>query len=93
MMTDIETLANAFGRVLRTWLDASEMATVIQRNRTPEYGRYICASHDFCDANMAMAQAFMEAFGREPDVDGDEDVALWNAAWSLAKANDFVVRP
>ena len=87
-MTETEKLAAEFVAVLTEWLTPAEFAEMQRRNVTA--GEGVCASHDFCDANMAMDEAFTHALGRKPDVmdsdDGAEgrDVALWNAAWAAA---------
>lgn len=53
-------------------------------------GRNTCASHDWCDANMAMDEA-IRSFGLDPlppDRDGGMSQAmtdLWNAAWESAQ--------
>jgi hypothetical protein len=82
-------LARHFVAVITEWTTPAELAEIRKRNKT--YGRGICATHDFCDANMAMAEAFERAFNRpflpeawnkEPT---DADVTLWNAAWDRAK--------
>lgn len=86
---EVTRLADALAEVLREWLSPTEWQEMRARNDTPEYAD-CCASHDFCDANMAMDEAFRRALGRPPDVydrpDGAEgpDVALWNAAWADA---------
>jgi hypothetical protein len=83
-------LAGAFADVLVEYLTDEEFAEMKRRNAV-ETNESVCHSHDFCDANMAMEDAFRRTFGRLPDVtdkeDGSEgdDVALWNAAWDLAK--------
>lgn len=86
-------LGDGFAAVLRQWLDADEIAMVRSRNATPEYSEGgSCASHDFCDANMAMDAAFKKVLGRNSDIedlpDGSEspDIALWNAAWPIGLA-------
>lgn len=93
-------LAAKFALVLADWLTVAEFAEMQSRNATPEYrDRETCASHDFCDANMAMEAAFTDCFGREPrfgefveayglspDAKAEaEDAALWNAAWDKAR--------
>lgn len=40
--------------------------------------------HDFCDANMTMQRAFAAVFGREPDLNDAQNLAVWNDAASLA---------
>src|SRR5262245_13024875 len=84
-----DLLAKAFTRVLTGWLTPAEMDTVRQRNRTADYANGACASHDFCDANMAMAEAFTRIIGHEIDIDSQGDVDRWNTAWCLAKAREF----
>jgi hypothetical protein len=64
-----------------------------------ETDKSICHSHDFCDANMAMDEAFTKVLGRqyvffndeEPETEkqNEIDADLINAAWSMAKANKF----
>lgn len=80
-------VAAAFSRVLRAWLTPEQMASVIAKNEAGS--DRTCASHDYCDANMAMHEAFMSALGREPDPAVSADVSLWNAAWSTAKRARF----
>jgi hypothetical protein len=91
--TQTETLALEFARVLRSWLTAEQMRLVLERNAEgAKIGAAWCASHDFCDANMAMAEAMQTVLGREPDpVDNEADGDLWNAAWSRAKAAGFAL--
>lgn len=86
-------LANEFSSVLRCWLTREEMREVQTRNASMTYTN-CCASHDFCDANMAMWEAFRVVFGRESDVGGDSkeseaDIAIWNCAWDRAKKQGF----
>jgi hypothetical protein len=92
------TLAREFSRVLTEWLTPAEMADVNAKNAA-EYNPIICHSHDYCDANMAMDEAFSRAFGysplddahRDPADDGmtAENVDLINSAWDIAKALEF----
>lgn len=49
-----------------------------------------CPSHDHCDANEVMDKAFVAVVGREMDCESDSDIALWNAAWNLARANQYL---
>jgi hypothetical protein len=82
-----ELIGDKFAEVLKDWLQSEKFEEVRKRNaEDPELGIYSCASHDFCDANMAMIEAF-ESFGEElPDDDGDQaQFDLWNKAWSYAK--------
>ena len=81
-------LAIEFGRVLHSWLDVQEMVEIINRNREQRDDN-ICHTHDFCDANMAMEEAFQNVLGRGAVVASWEDNLLWNESWSLAKRYNF----
>jgi hypothetical protein len=80
-------IADRFVEVLRSWLAPEEFAEMKRRNESePEYadGR-ACASQDFCDANMAMQEAFESVMGRICDGDNEVDCMVWNTAWELAR--------
>lgn len=62
------------------------VAQHIQENAVNEYH---CVSHDYCDANVSMAEAFKTFTGKEPDTLEDNTIALWNKAWHLAKKKNF----
>lgn len=85
--TQIAQIADQFAAVLREWLSEKEWIEMRVRNSEQYYSGTICASHDFCDANMAMLEAFKQVTGRDPDLaESDEDHRLWSEAWRLAKA-------
>lgn len=91
----LDRLAVDFTRTLKRWLPLRDLREVRRRNKA-ETEANICHSHDFCDANMAMHEAFIRVFKRNPlDDRGDEggmseaDTAIWNAAWDLAKRREF----
>jgi hypothetical protein len=83
---DPEQLAHAIARkfvaLLRVELTPEQFRETKRRNRDRADKRS-CASHDFCDANMVMADAFRQT-GLEPDVDDGEQCALWGTAWDAA---------
>lgn len=81
-------LATEFSDILRSWLSAPEMEEVNRKNSTPDYST-CCASHEFCDPNVAMIEAFEKAIGRSMDFQSDDDMGLVNTAWALAKRNNF----
>jgi hypothetical protein len=93
------TMGIKFSKVLKKWLGRSTMLEVVKRNT--EANDSSCASHDFCDANMAMDEAFTKVMGRSFEFNFDEDPAkystnesdtdLMNAAWSDAKTNNFFI--
>lgn len=84
MNTQTIQLANRFAALIREWLTEDELAEVVEANAAdPHY----CATHDYCDPNEAMIQAFVEVMGRDLDPIADE--AAINAAWSAARAAEF----
>jgi len=97
-MTDVEKVARSFSAVLAEWLTAEQMAAVVEANK-PAFvnGNFLrtdyCTSHDYCDANMAMDEGIKRALRRETEWtdDGmlDDDTALFNAAWTMARENDY----
>lgn len=87
MTCEIERLARAFAAELITELGPNTVKRVVELNRTVPAG--VCASHDFCDANMTMERAFRAAMGREIDLDSDAESVLWSEAWDMAKTNNF----
>lgn len=96
MNDQIPALAKAFAAILKEWASPEEWTTM-RRANAAETDPTICASHDFCDANEAMAEAFtklgLTAPGDEGCEDGspafEETCGLWNAAWALAKKEDL----
>lgn len=83
-----ESLARKFSAIMRDWLTPQQMAEVIRLNKTEAY-LGACATHNYCDSNMAMAEAFESVIGREPDVSSDSDCDMWNHAWDIAQENEF----
>lgn len=93
-----EDLSREFCRVLKEWLNIAEQALVIERNNAEPDQSSICHTHDFCDANQAMLNAWEVVFGKDESpaiTEGmmDEmrafDLRLWNAAWTKAKNEKF----
>lgn len=86
-MTKTKTtqLADSFASVLRSWLTPDEFAEMQMENASPDYAGNMCASHNYCDANMAMFEAFTEVVGHEPNIDDTQDMNLWADAWTVAK--------
>ena len=93
MVTEQEAvLAFTFTEVLGEWLTDDQFDEMRRRNVSPEYADGACASHDFCDANMAMLEAFKRVVGRAPDLAEDADVNLWDNAWNEAHAQFLTER-
>lgn len=85
-------LAQAFGNVIREWLTPEQLRRANRDNKTYDYDPEVCASHDYCDSNMAMLEAWCELLGiDEDDVDVCDDTmhGLWNEAWLIAKRAHF----
>ncbi len=55
------------------------------RKTREEFDDLICHSHDYCDANVVMMEAFELTVGRPLDMESDDDMTLVNLAWSYAK--------
>jgi len=81
-----KTVGDEFVAILTDWLTGYEMDLIRDYNATPAYA-YSCASHNFCDANMAMLPAFEAIADCEFDFDDQAHVDLFNAAWDYAKIN------
>lgn len=87
-----EILARKFSAILCEWLTPEQIQEVVEKNKIAIDG--VCHSHDYCDANMAMDEAFVELWseGTADDTNPSqqtEDHALWGAAWQIAKDNNF----
>jgi hypothetical protein len=79
-------IAHGFTRLLKQQLTIAQWKEMVAKNKTdPRYASGACASQDYLDANMSMAEAFKDVTGREPDGDNEDDAALWNKAWELAR--------
>lgn len=88
---NITALASAFSVIVRRDL-ADNLDEITKRNWSEKYSKSgACATHDFCDANMLMAEAFESVMGRKLDGNSDDDMALWNTAWSIAKTMGFML--
>lgn len=45
----------------------------------------VCHSHDECDANEVMADAWGDVVGADMDPANERDARRWNAAWAAAR--------
>lgn len=82
-MSRPERLAAAFIECIREVMEDDELREIDRRNAAEE-DRLVCHTHDFCDANVYMEEAFSRTFHYAPDVSSEEDAAVWNDAWNLA---------
>ena len=88
--TATERMAERFADLLAEEIGPDKFERIKALNRTPEYASPICASHDFCDANMVMAQAFEEVAGHAPEANSESDADIWNAAWDHARQKGLI---
>ena len=83
-----EKLSNKFAYLLSMEIGDDNLRKVVDRNRAENCGS-VCHSHDYCDANMIMVEAFKEVCKREPDLNNRDDVVLIDQAWKQAKDYNF----
>lgn len=81
---EVDQLSEQFLQELADVIGYDSFREVVTRNAALN-DPSICASHDFCDANMVMAAAFEKVMKREVDTQSDADLAVWNEAWDRAK--------
>jgi len=91
---DAGNIARRFCLRLHRELGAKIMRQVVKRNA--EYVRDgvsgVCATHDYCDANMTMDGAFLDLGFRSVTDAAPDDQEKWdvvNVAWDKAKAAGF----
>jgi len=85
-------LARSFSVVLRQWLSDTEISRINAANAASGYDASSCASHDYCDANMAMLEAVSSSTGipiDSVDVVDARFCELSNEAWAIAKRAGF----
>lgn len=87
-------IALEFSAILSSWLTAEQLKQAVELNQTEEYAD-ACATHNYCDSNVAMAKAMEIVLDNQLLFeDGDfpikgKHVDLFNAAWTIAKSNNF----
>ena len=88
----VDELANEFIKTIQRWLGPQDCELVDERNRAEEDDR-ICHTHDFCDANMAMDEAYENLWRLSPNLRDEAVQDEWSDAWMLAKARGFATTP
>jgi hypothetical protein len=84
-----DQLAESFANTIKEWLDPEEMEKVIARNEINiRENNGCCATHDFCDANMAMVEA-LSKHSLIWEMADEVQQQLINEAWNKAKQNKF----
>lgn len=74
----------AFESLLWQQLGEANYREVAERNHR-ETDPNICHTHDFCDANQVMMDAFEKVLGREPDIQSPTDMQVFDAAWVIGR--------
>lgn len=90
LASKVNELSTAFTSLIRSWLTESEIESVNEFNQT---SGDCCGTHNYCDANQAIIDAFSQVFGREVDISSDLDNDYCNAAWRLSRDNKFSPAP
>jgi hypothetical protein len=82
---DYFDVGTKFAELVRECLSGSDYSEMCRLNAA-EDNPNICHSHDFCDANVLMAEAMSEFDLPElSEESGNDFIAFWNAAWDYAK--------
>lgn len=84
---DVAVLGATFRSIIRQWLTQEQRLQVDAANDTKTDNS--CATHNYCDSNMAMLEAFVAVHGREPVLQSDADIGLMNEAWGWAIDANF----
>lgn len=87
---EVTLLSAKFTEILNQWLTKKELNEIRKRNKQPDY-ETCCATHDFCDPNEAMAEAWVTVFGKEGDWRKDRTMNIINKAWVMSKQKEFRV--
>lgn len=83
---DVELVAQKFVELLKNEIGSEKFSLVLASNRE-EVSPHVCHSHDFCDANMVMNEAFKASVGVDAseDINNETLLAKWSSAWDYAK--------
>lgn len=84
----VDRIARDFVKLLRDGTPDDVWAKM-RADNVANIGTGCCASHDFCDANMPMADAFERHMGHTPEADSERDASIWNDAWQIAQRRDL----
>lgn len=76
------TIARTFADLLRKHLTRQEWRAMGDANYA-ETDPHVCHSHDYCDANLVMYDAFHQ-HGIDINAANDDDCARWSRVWNVA---------
>lgn len=90
----IEKLAREFSKQLEECIGGADMNALVDEttlNHEEIKRDKICYSHNYCDANMVMFDAFTNIIGREPEIsmENDTDLRIMSEAWNRATEKVF----
>ena len=86
---NILKVAKQFSVILNE-LIPEKLYEVNLRNKEQSYiENGCCATHDFCDPNQAMIDAYKTIFGKEPSTQSQKDNTIINNAWTIASTAQF----
>ena len=82
-------LAVEFSRILNNWLTKQDIESINEANKKdPNF----CASHDYCDPNEAMLEAYENISGSTPvGFLATALLSLFREAWAIAKLSQFSI--
>lgn len=84
-------IGETFALLLQEEIGITNFKAMAERNRAYDMDGQtgVCASHDFCDANMVMHAAILKETGMDFSmvVMLEEAATIWNKAWDYARKN------
>jgi hypothetical protein len=87
---DITRLARKFTLHVLAYFDSEDDFNEVNRRNRAEPDPDICHTHDFCDANILMSNAWEDLFPAEPFCPQNPlHGTLWSAAWQKARTAEF----
>lgn len=82
-----EILSRKFSELVLAELTEEQKAAVLAHSKDDE----CCITHDFIDPNQSMIDAYESLAGEDLDCQDSGTQNLVNAAWAMARANDWWV--
>lgn len=82
--TQIIKIAQRFNELVRHYVGEAKWRKIVTDNE-PRMFSDVCATHDYCDANVFMDQAIKDVLKiRCRNINDDGFIATWSSAWSVA---------
>jgi len=89
----VNAIAERFAIELQAELSEKQFAEIKRRNATEQYSHGSCASHDFCDANVVMENAWNRIAHSDlgkVDPESETHQRIWNLAWDTARKRKLI---